>query len=175
VQVLQAALLAPILNSLATFGEEFGWRAYLLPKLAPLGWRRALAVHGVVWGIWHWPVIAMGYNYGLGYDGAPWLGLLAMAVATVGLGVFLGWVTLRSESVFPAVIGHAMINGSAALAVIFATSIPNPVFGPTPVGLLGVVPWFVVAAVLFVKTDWLYPVGGGGAETDGTAESVAAD
>jgi len=175
VQVLQAALLAPILNSLATFGEEFGWRAYLLPKLAPLGWRRALVVHGVVWGVWHWPVIAMGYNYGLAYDGAPWLGLLAMAVATVGLGVFLGWVTLRSESVFPAVIGHAMINGSAALATIFATSIPNPVSGPTPVGLLGVFPWFVVAAVLFLRTEWLYPVERGGAETDGAADAAGAD
>jgi membrane protease YdiL (CAAX protease family) len=174
-QVVQAALLAPILNSLATFGEEFGWRAYLLPKLAPLGWRRALVVHGVVWGVWHWPVIAMGHNYGLGYPGAPWLGLLAMVVATVGLGVFLGWVTLRSESVFPAVICHAMINGSAALAVIFATSIPNQVFGPTPVALVGVIPWFVVAVVLFVRTDWLYPVDS--ADTDPAADgrSTGAD
>jgi len=174
VQVVQAALLAPILNSLATFGEEFGWRAYLLPKLAPLGWRRALVVHGVIWGVWHWPVIAMGYNYGLGYPGAPWAGLLAMVVATVGLGVFLGWVTLRSESVFPAVIGHAMINGSAALAVIFATSIPNQVFGPTPVGLVGVLPWFLVAAVLFVRTDWLYPVGSSGVGTGSGSEAEPA-
>jgi membrane protease YdiL (CAAX protease family) len=157
VQIVQALVAAPLLNGVATFGEEFGWRAYLLPKLAPLGWRRALVVHGVVWGVWHWPVIAMGYNYGLAYTGAPWLGLLAMTVATVGLGVFLGWITLRSGSVFPAVVGHAMINGSAGLATLFATAVPNPVFGPTPVGLIGVLPWFVVAAVLFVRTDWLYP------------------
>jgi len=174
-QVGQAIVLAPILNSLATFGEEFGWRAYLLPKLAPLGWRRALLVHGVVWGVWHWPVIAMGYNYGLGYAGAPWLGLLAMVVATIGLGVFLGWITLRSGSVFPAVVGHAMINGSAALATIFATSIPNQVFGPTPVGLVGVLPWFLVAAVLFVRTDWLYPLGSGDAGPDTDASSAGAD
>mgnify|MGYP000153301164 CR=1 FL=1 len=157
VQLVQALVAAPLLNSLATFGEEFGWRGYLLPKLAPLGWRRALLAHGVVWGIWHWPVIAMGYNYGLAYTGAPWLGLVAMTVATVGLGVFLGWITLRSGSVFPAVVGHAMINGSAGLATLFATAVPNPVFGPTPVGLIGVVPWVAVAAVLFVRTDWLYP------------------
>ncbi|MFC7196537.1 CPBP family intramembrane glutamic endopeptidase [Halosimplex aquaticum] len=86
VQLVQAVVAAPLLNSLATFGEEFGWRAYLLPKLAPLGWTRALLAHGVVWGMWHWPVIAMGYNYGLDYAGAPWLGMLAMVVATVGSG-----------------------------------------------------------------------------------------
>ena len=169
-QIVQALVAAPLLNSLATFGEEFGWRGYLLPKLAPLGWRRALVVHGVVWGVWHWPVIAMGYNYGLEYTGAPWLGLVAMTVATVGLGVFLGWITLRSGSVFPAVVGHAMINGSAGLATLFATAVPNPVFGPTPVGLIGVVPWFAVAAVLFVRTDWLYPSGTGRA--DAGTESV---
>ncbi|WP_123536699.1 CPBP family intramembrane glutamic endopeptidase [Halosimplex salinum] len=164
VQFVQALVAAPLLNSLATFGEEFGWRAYLLPKLAPMGWQRALAAHGVVWGVWHWPVIAMGYNYGVGYPGAPWLGLLAMVVATVGLGVFLGWLTLRSGSVFPAVVGHAMINGSAGLATLFATDIPNQVFGPTPVGLIGVVPWFVVAAVLIARTEWLFPSERGAAE-----------
>ncbi|WP_459193070.1 CPBP family intramembrane glutamic endopeptidase [Halosimplex sp. J119] len=167
IQIVQAAVAAPLLNSLATFGEEFGWRAYLLPKLAPLGWRRALLAHGAVWGIWHWPVIAMGYNYGTDYAGAPWLGLLAMAVATVGLGVFLGWVTLRSGSVFPAVVGHAMINGSAGLATLFATAVPNQVFGPTPVGLIGVVPWFAVAAVLFARPEWLLP------DDDESADRIA--
>lgn len=157
VQVVLALVAAPLLNSVATFGEEFGWRAYLLPKLAPLGWRRALAVHGLVWGVWHWPVIAMGYNYGLDYAGAPWLGLLAMVVATVALGVFLGWITFRSASVFPAVVGHATINGSAGLATLFATAVPNQVFGPTPVGLIGVLPWLLVAFVLFRRPDVLSP------------------
>ena len=44
---LQALLLAPILNALFCFGEEFGWRAYLLPKLLPLGTRKAVLLSGV--------------------------------------------------------------------------------------------------------------------------------
>ena len=63
-QVGQALLLAPLINSLFAFGEEFGWRGYLLPKLLPLGERRAALAVGVVWGVWHWPIIAMGYDYG---------------------------------------------------------------------------------------------------------------
>ena len=74
VQIIQAIVLAPIINSIATFGEEFGWRAYLLEKFMPLGGRKALLIMGVIWGIWHWPFIYMGYEYGFDYPGYPWLG-----------------------------------------------------------------------------------------------------
>ncbi len=34
---LGSITLAPVINSLFAFGEEFGWRGYLLTKLMPLG------------------------------------------------------------------------------------------------------------------------------------------
>ena len=152
-QVAQAVVLAPILNSLFTFGEEFGWRAYLLPKLLPLGQRRATVVLGVVWGVWHWPVIAMGYNYGLGYPGAPWAGMLAMVWFTFVVGTFLGWATLRAGSVWPAVVGHAAVNGIGAIGLLFVRGDPNPLFGPAVTGLVVSVPWAVVAGVLLWRLD----------------------
>ena len=42
-----------------TFGEEFGWRGYLLPRLAPLGGISAAIITGVIWGLWHTPVIVL--------------------------------------------------------------------------------------------------------------------
>lgn len=39
------------------FGEELGWRGYLLPSLLPIGRRKALLLHGVIWGVWHWPLL----------------------------------------------------------------------------------------------------------------------
>ena len=146
VQAAQALLLAPIINSVATFGEEFGWRAYLQPRLMALGQRRALVLTGVIWGVWHWPVILMGYNYGFDYPGAPLLGPLAMVWFTVNAGILLGWLTLRGKSVWPAVIGHAAINGVAGLGAIFVQGDPNTLLGPTPVGLIGGVGFTVVAA-----------------------------
>lgn len=59
IQLGAAVLLTPILNGLFTFGEEFGWRAYLQTKLMPLGFRKAMLLVGVIWGLWHAPVIAM--------------------------------------------------------------------------------------------------------------------
>ena len=54
---------------LVFIGEEFGRRAYLLPKLMPLGPRKAVPLLGTIWGMWHWPMIFQGFNYGTGYWG----------------------------------------------------------------------------------------------------------
>ncbi|MGC9398335.1 MAG: CPBP family intramembrane glutamic endopeptidase [Anaerolineae bacterium] len=151
-QVFQGMLLSPVVNALATFGEEFGWRAYLQPKLMPLGPRKAMAVMGAIWGIWHWPLILMGYNYGFDYPGAPFVGLLAMVWFCFVAGVFLGWLTIKSDSVWPAVIGHAAINGMAGLSALFVQGQPNALLGPQPVGVIGGIGFAVVAAIL-----WLYP------------------
>lgn len=152
-QLGSAILIAPLVNGLFTFGEEFGWRGYLLPKLLPLGERRALLISGVIWGVWHWPVIAMGHNYGFGYAGAPWTGMLLMVWFTVVTGVFLGWVTLRAGSVWPAVIGHAAINGISALGVLFLQGTPSSLLGPLPVGLLGSLGWAAAAVWIWRRVQ----------------------
>ncbi len=144
-QIIQAIILAPLINGLATLGEEFGWRAYLLPRLMPLGSHKAMVLLGIIWGVWHWPVIAMGYNYGLDYPGAPWPGLLAMVWFTFVFGTFLGWLTLKAGSVWPAVIAHASINGIGAIGTLLAQGQPNPLLGPTPIGLVVSIPFTVLA------------------------------
>jgi len=150
-QIAQAMLIAPLVNGLATLGEEFGWRPYLQRKLMPLGWRRAMLWMGLLWGVWHWPILALGHNYGLDYPGAPWLGMLAFLWFTFTVGTILGWLTLRGESVWPAVIGHAALNGIAGLPLLFTVGNPHPVLGPTAVGLLGGLSFALVALWLWLR------------------------
>ncbi len=148
-QAVGAILISPIVNAIATFGEEFGWRAYLLPKLMPLGWKKAMLLMALIWGVWHWPVIFMGYEYGFKYPGHPWLGPLLFIWIVFCLGTFLAWITLRGGSVWPAVIGHAAINGIAGLAVLALTGSPNLTLGPSPVGIIGAVGYEALALILF--------------------------
>ena len=55
-----------------------GWRGYLLQKLSKeYSVQKSIIISGIIWGIWHAPIIAMGHNYGTGYVGAPWLGIFA--------------------------------------------------------------------------------------------------
>ena len=150
-QLVTGALIAPIVNSIATFGEEFGWRAYLLPKLIPLGGRKAMLLIGLIWGVWHWPVIFMGYEYGFKYPGYPWVGPLLFLWVTFGLGTFLGWLTLRGKSVWPAVIGHAAINGIAGAAFFATQGQPNPLLGPLPVGIIGSLGYALVTLAILLS------------------------
>jgi membrane protease YdiL (CAAX protease family) len=151
IQTLLGILIAPFINSLFTFGEEFGWRAYLQPKLMPLGGRKAILLIGLIWGVWHWPIIAMGHNYGLDYPGAPWLGMLMMVWVTIGLGTFLGWLTVRAGNVWPAVIGHAAINGISGLAAVCVQGNPNPLLGPYPTGLIASAAWVLLTLAILLK------------------------
>jgi membrane protease YdiL (CAAX protease family) len=158
VQILQALIISPLLNSIATFGEEFGWRGYLQPKLMPLGGRKAVLITGIIWGIWHWPVILMGYNYGNDYFGAPFLGPLAMVWFTLSLSVIFGWLTIKSSNVWPAVIAHGAINGIAAIGLIFVKGTPDSLLGPTPVGFIGGIGLTIIALILLIAPRALLPV-----------------
>jgi membrane protease YdiL (CAAX protease family) len=154
-QTITAVLIAPLINALPILGEEFGWRAYLQPKLLPLGGRTAMVWMGIIWGVWHAPIIAMGHNYGLEYPGAPWLGILAMIWFTFVFGTFIGWATLRARSVWPAVIGHGALNGIAGIALFFIQGSPNPVLGPSIAGFIGSLPIALVALALLLHPDTL--------------------
>ncbi|WP_440097694.1 lysostaphin resistance A-like protein [Streptosporangium sp. H16] len=146
VQVASMVLIAPVINSVAAFGEEWGWRGWLLPRLMPLGTWRALLVSGVIWGLWHFPLTLRGYNYPeLGAWAAP-----MFIVFCVTFGALLGWLRLYSGSVWPAVVGHGSLNASAGLMLLVGDAADPPVFAVAGItGLVGSALLAVVSALLF--------------------------
>lgn len=143
---------------LCTFGEEFGWRAYLLPKLMPLGSRKAVLLVSAIWGIWHWPAILMGFNYGLDYWGEPVVGPLLFVLVLIFPSAFYAWVTLRSGSVWPAAIAHSADNASNSLMWFFLRGEANQLIGPGIQGIVGSLGWFVIALPIFLISGALAPV-----------------
>jgi membrane protease YdiL (CAAX protease family) len=158
VQIGAALAGGVTLGLLLSFGEEFGWRAYLLPKLMPLGGRKAILLVGLIHGIWHWPFILMGYEYGFGYWGEPVVGPLLFLVFTICLSVFLAWVTLRSGSVWPAALGHGAINASPMLMFYFLMGDMNPLVGPLPIGIVGGLGYILLALLIYFSVHALAPI-----------------
>ena len=152
IQTAEALLFAPLLNAFLCFGEEWGWRGYLVPKLNRLcGTLPTVLISGVIWGLWHAPVIALGHNYGLGYPSAPLGGILMMCVFTTAVGVLMAYVTIRTKSCLPAVAAHGMLNGVASLGVYFTSDGGNPFLGPLPTGIVGMSGFLLLAVILLIR------------------------
>jgi len=144
IQVAQALLLGPLINIIFTMGEELGWRGFLLPRLMPLGQWKALLISGLIWGVWHVPVIAQGHNY----PDHPIPGILLMIVFCVLLGIIIGWMYLNTRSPWVAALAHGSINAWAGLPYLFL----KPGFDSALGGTLTSVPGFLVMG-LFI--GWL--------------------
>lgn len=149
-----ALFISPLLNLVPCLGEEWGWRGYLLPKVAQrMKFLPTVLLTGFIWGIWHAPIIVAGHNYGMGYPGYPWWGIIAMCVFCIVGGTLLSYITLKTKSCWPAVLAHGMLNGTASIGVIF---LADPMaydrfVGPVPTGIIGAAAYIVVAVWIVCK------------------------
>ena len=154
IQGVQALVLGPIMNFVTCFGEEWGWRGYLLPKMnEKFSTIPMLLISGIIWGLWHAPLTIVGHNYGVGYAGFPFTGILAMCLFCTVMGIFLSYVSLKTQSCIPAVLGHGAINSIAAIGMYFTKDGGNPFVGPAPTGVVGMIPFMIVAVVIVLSLN----------------------
>ena len=152
IQAIQGLLLSPIMNFVTCFGEEWGWRGYLLPKMSrQLPTLPTLLITGIVWGLWHAPLTAIGHNYGLGYPGFPFTGIAMMCLFCIVIGIFLSYATLKTRSCIPAILGHGAINGFSAIGIYFTANGGNPFIGPAPTGIVAMIPFIIVAIFMLLQ------------------------
>lgn len=111
-----SSIVSGTILSFAAFGEEGGWRGYMMPKLMKLmGRKEAFFTGGIIWGLWHAPLTCIGHNFGTDYPGFPYLGIFKMCTLCIFLGMLLTYMTEKSGSVWPAAILHAVNNTSPGI------------------------------------------------------------
>ena len=132
-----AVLVNPLMGLPQCLGEELAWRGWLLPKLTErFGQLRAVLLTGLIWGLGHAPVVAMGYNYG---EGHPLANVAAMVLFCLVLGVIQGFLFWRTDSIWGPVLFHAAVNGIDLWKPtdLFMNSPANLFVGPNLVGIVG--------------------------------------
>jgi membrane protease YdiL (CAAX protease family) len=116
VVVLAQAILAGSTISLPImFGEEFGWRGLMLKETRSLGFLKANAFIGLVWGIWHLPAILMGHNY----PNHPYLGIIMMCLFTIAVAPLFAYVRIKTKSILGACMLHGMLNATGAMYMLY--------------------------------------------------------
>jgi uncharacterized protein len=121
---LNIVLIGPFLGLTIAFGEEYGWRGFLQTELTKLGRVRGVLLLGVIWGIWHWPVIWMGYNY----PGQPVLGSVFMVAYCILLAYFLAYAVFKSKGVWTAAYLHALNNQALSFFVLVVVAPTSTLF-----------------------------------------------
>ena len=108
-------------------GEEIGWRGVLVPELAKVStFTQTALISGAIWAVWHYPALLFG---GYNNPGAPvWFGLICFTVMVISAGFISAWLRLKTGSIWPSILLHAMHN-------LFIQNVFTPLTantGPTP-------------------------------------------
>lgn len=158
VATVALVLLCPLLNAINCFGEEWGWRGFLYPKMKEgHSFLRTAVLVGLIWGIWHAPIIAIGHNYQQVVGTASWpmivAAIAAMCVLCVFLSIIFCYISQRAHSVWPAVVAHGAFNGVASIGMLYMADPDhvNAFIGPAPTGIIGALPLIIVAIYMAVK------------------------
>lgn len=145
-----SALLAGItINALFAFGEEYGWRFYMVDALRGKKFIVAALVIGAVWGIWHAPLILMGHNYP---DGRI-AGIFMMVLFCILGGIVELYFVVKSGTFWPAIFIHGTINALAGLGVILIPGGSRFLTGMT--GIAGFMAIAVVIALLYLYDRYI--------------------
>ena len=142
---VNAILATPIL-----FGEEFGWRGYLQLRLFPDRPLPSAIVTGVIWGVWHYPLLFRGYDFPQNRLAA----LIVFPVSTIFLSIIFAWLLLKTGSIWSSSVAHAATNAiGGSLSLLLLGGGASLLF-VSYVGILGWIPlgvfsaWIVLAGQL---------------------------
>ena len=109
IRIALDAIAGLVAASALVFFEEVGWRAWLLPRLAArLDARAAVLVAAFAWALWHVPFALAGIHH---IDGASAVRVaISVPLANVGIGLVLGWLWMKTRSIWMVTIAHGAVN-----------------------------------------------------------------
>ena len=149
------AFSGTFINALLAVGEEAGWRGFLNPALKErFGKVKGLLLGGVIWGVWHFPVIIIaGYEYGKEYIGAPFAGPVVFCIVTITWGIIADYIYEKTGCIWAAAIFHGSVNAFGILPMIFFEPklADHMILGPVPVGIISIIPSLAIAAVMLLR------------------------
>jgi membrane protease YdiL (CAAX protease family) len=145
--VLLPMLMSALFYRPILFGEEFGWRSYLQIRLLADRPPLAAVATGLIWAVWHYPLILMGYQF----PDDRFAGLVVFTISLVLYSIMLGWLRLQTGSVWAPSLAHAALNViGASLTMLFFLGGPNYLFVFFS-GILGWIPMGILCAWILLR------------------------
>ena len=144
-----AATIVALFSARVAAGEEIGWRGYMLTRLIDAGVPRPVLVSGVIWGLWHVPLI-LGGVYLAGPP--PMVSALLWMVVAVSMSFVFARLRLETGSVWPAITLHAAWNSIIQAAFDPATAGPNATLWVGESGILVMLAMIARGSCLYARS-----------------------
>ena len=150
-----SAIGTPLSSLAAVFGEEYGWRGFLHNELVKLGPRLGVFLVGLIWGIWHFPIILSGVHT---YPPTA-AGLVMGVVFFVLVGFVFSYAVMKTKSLWVVSFMHGVLNSIYAFVLNYLMYPSDKVFS-FGLGLYGLMCLTVIVLVLLRDPIWRYQAGG---------------
>jgi hypothetical protein len=124
------------------FTEETAWRGYLFTKLKDLTWFQITIIINLIWAIWHIP------SHFKCLEGHLWISFPLFIVSCFELGIIMQYLRVKTNSVFPCILFHALFIFPLMLAGL-----------KTKVLYLGSFPYIIMLLLLLPVTIYCYRAG----------------
>ncbi len=144
VYLLLSIIGAPLGGLAVLFGEEYAWRGFLQSHLMTLGRRRGATLIGLIWGLWHFPIILRGIHT---YPPTV-VGLLLGTVFFVFWGFVQSYAVLKTDSIWVAAFLHGVVNNVYAFTLTYLVRPFDKIFsfglGVYGLACLAIVVYFIL-------------------------------
>jgi membrane protease YdiL (CAAX protease family) len=144
------ATIGSIIGALSAAGEEIGWRGYMLMRLIDAGVPRPVLASGLIWGLWHIPLVLAGVYVA---GSSPVVSAVLLMVMVTSFGFVFARMRLETGSIWPAIALHGAWNSIVQGAFDPVTTGAGATLWVGEAGILTALA-MVVAAVIFSRGHW---------------------
>ena len=132
------------INAVFAFGEEIAWRGFLMKEFKGKKFLLAALWIGIIWGLWHTPIILNGHNY----PQHPMAGVFMMVVFCLLLTPMLMYFRQKSGSVIVPAIMHGTFNAVVGISAAVVTPANDLLYGGA--GLAGFIVLLMMDVCLYL-------------------------
>ncbi|UPK42530.1 type II CAAX endopeptidase family protein [Paenibacillus pabuli] len=133
---------------ISSSGEELGWRGYMLTRLINARVPRPVLTSGIIWGVWHLPVMLFGNYYSGPY---PALSVILFMISVTSFSYMISRLRLTTGSLWPAILLHACWNAVIQDAFDISSSGKNVLLWTGESGILVALALLIAAWIMSRK------------------------
>lgn len=144
ITVISGLVSGITINAVFAFGEEIAWRGFLMKEFKGKKFLMAVLWIGIIWGLWHAPLILNGHNY----PQHPVAGVFIMVPFCLLFTPMLMYFRQKGGSVIVPAIMHGTFNAVAGISALAVPPTNDLLYGAA--GLAGFIVLLIMDILLYL-------------------------